>query len=112
MPRLKLVKFTNVNVLNLFIESNQGGAETTKVQKIALFGQTGDLDKFNVAGESRENQSCLERKGAKRTSVYRIAWCMSRQERGRLYFFSGPALPSDAIGTQQRQCSSRRDKED
>ena len=29
----------------------QGGEETTKVQKIALFGQTGELDKFNVAGE-------------------------------------------------------------
>ena len=51
--RLKLVKFTNVTVLNIFIESNQGGEETTKVQKIALFGQTGDLDKFNVAGEPR-----------------------------------------------------------
>mmetsp|Transcript_19205 Transcript_19205/g.41470 ORF Transcript_19205/g.41470 Transcript_19205/m.41470 type:complete len:173 (-) Transcript_19205:236-754(-) len=47
--QLKLVKFSNVTYLNIFIESNQEGTETTKVQKIALFGVTGELDKFNVA---------------------------------------------------------------
>lgn len=46
---LKFVKFQNVNTLSIFIESNQAGEEVTKVQKIALFGQTGELDKFNVA---------------------------------------------------------------
>lgn len=56
-PRLKFVKFQNVTMLSIFIESNQGGEETTKVQKIALLGQTGDMDKFNVAGKSAILQS-------------------------------------------------------
>ncbi|GLI62682.1 hypothetical protein VaNZ11_005358 [Volvox africanus] len=44
---LKLVKFNNVDVLSIFIEDNQGGEETTKLCKIALFGTTGEV--FNVA---------------------------------------------------------------
>ncbi|KAG1676058.1 hypothetical protein FOA52_014923 [Chlamydomonas sp. UWO 241] len=46
---LKFVKFQSVTQLSVFIESNQGGEETTKVTKIALMGQTGEGDKFNVA---------------------------------------------------------------
>ncbi|EFN56865.1 hypothetical protein CHLNCDRAFT_144492 [Chlorella variabilis] len=36
-----------VNVLTVFIESNQGDEETTIVQKVAVFGSGGDT--FNVA---------------------------------------------------------------
>lgn len=49
--RLKFVKFQSVVNLSIFVASNQGNEETTKVQKIAIFGQTGELDKFNVAGK-------------------------------------------------------------
>ncbi|KAL4420910.1 hypothetical protein ABPG77_001251 [Micractinium sp. CCAP 211/92] len=45
--QLKLVKFTKVNVLTIFIESNQGDEDTTIVQKLAIFGSGGD--KFDVA---------------------------------------------------------------
>ncbi|PSC75971.1 PITH domain-containing protein [Micractinium conductrix] len=45
--QLKLVKFTKVNCLTIFIESNQGDEDTTIVQKLALFGSSGDS--FNVA---------------------------------------------------------------
>lgn len=34
----RLVKFNRVNVLTIFIESNQGDEDTTVVQKLALFG--------------------------------------------------------------------------
>lgn len=44
---LKLVKFQGVNILSIFIEDNQGDTESTKVQKIALFGSGGEV--FNVA---------------------------------------------------------------
>jgi hypothetical protein len=46
---LKFVKFQSVTQLSIFIENNQGGEEITKVSKIALFGSSGDADKFNVA---------------------------------------------------------------
>ena len=46
-PERRLVKFQRVNCLTLFIESNQGDADTTIVQKIALLGSAGDS--FNVA---------------------------------------------------------------
>ncbi|KAI7836452.1 hypothetical protein COHA_009669 [Chlorella ohadii] len=45
--QLKLVKFTKVNVLTIFVESNQGDEGTTIIQKLAVFGSTGDS--FNVA---------------------------------------------------------------
>jgi hypothetical protein len=57
--RLKFVKFQNVTQLSVFIESNQGGEETTKVTKVTLMGQTGDGDKFNVAGECCWVAACL-----------------------------------------------------
>ena len=44
---LKLVKFSNVTVLSVFVESNQGGCDTTVVSKVALAGSAGDT--FNVA---------------------------------------------------------------
>ncbi|KAI3426924.1 hypothetical protein D9Q98_006868 [Chlorella vulgaris] len=45
--QLKLVKFSKVNVLTLFVESNQGDEDTTVIQKLAVFGSGGDT--FNVA---------------------------------------------------------------
>ncbi|GAB4818609.1 hypothetical protein N2152v2_005655 [Parachlorella kessleri] len=45
--QLKVVKFNNVNVLTVFVESNQEDEDTTVVQKIALFGSAGDS--FNMA---------------------------------------------------------------
>ncbi|KAL4854274.1 PITH domain-containing protein [Chlorella vulgaris] len=45
--QLKLVKFSKVNVLTLFVESNQGDEDTTIIQKLAVFGSGGDT--FNVA---------------------------------------------------------------
>lgn len=39
---LKVVKFQRVTHLGIFIESNQDGADTTKVLKVALFGSAGD----------------------------------------------------------------------
>lgn len=44
---LKYVKFQNVTVLSFFVESNQGGSETTKLFKLAFFGSTGET--MNVA---------------------------------------------------------------
>ncbi|GFR46748.1 hypothetical protein Agub_g8373 [Astrephomene gubernaculifera] len=44
---LKLVKFTNVEVLSVFIESNQGDEEVTQLTKLALLGAAGEV--FNVA---------------------------------------------------------------
>jgi hypothetical protein len=49
---LKYVKFQRVTALSIFVENNQGGDDVTRIQKIAIFGQTGDLDKFNVAGKT------------------------------------------------------------
>ncbi|KAL8528045.1 hypothetical protein ACS0TY_005747 [Phlomoides rotata] len=37
---VKYVKFQNVRSLTIFIEDNQSGSETTKVQKIAFYGTT------------------------------------------------------------------------
>ncbi|CAA6658516.1 unnamed protein product [Spirodela intermedia] len=37
---LKYVKFQNVRSLTIFVEDNQGSAETSKVQKIILYGTT------------------------------------------------------------------------
>ncbi|KAK9806283.1 hypothetical protein WJX72_008448 [[Myrmecia] bisecta] len=44
---LKFVKFQRVNVLTVFIEDNQGDEDTTRVQKIALFGQGGETMNVN-----------------------------------------------------------------
>lgn len=44
---LKLVKFQKVNVLTIFVGSNQGGEETTIIQRISLTGTSGET--FNVA---------------------------------------------------------------
>ena len=43
----RLVKFQKVNVLTIFVGSNQGDEETTIIQRIALTGTSGDT--FNVA---------------------------------------------------------------
>ncbi|KAG2487672.1 hypothetical protein HYH03_013673 [Edaphochlamys debaryana] len=51
---LKLVKFNAVEVLSVFIESNHGGEETTKLCKIALFGSTGEV--FNVAEIKKQGE--------------------------------------------------------
>jgi hypothetical protein len=46
---LRMVKFNAVNLLTVFIESNQGGEETTRVSKLVLVGTTDESMKFNVA---------------------------------------------------------------
>ena len=38
----RLVKFQRVNVLTIFIESNQGDADSTVVQKLAVYGSSGE----------------------------------------------------------------------
>ena len=45
--RGRFVKFQCVHALSVFIEDNQGGGETTRVQKIALLGQP--AEKMDVA---------------------------------------------------------------
>lgn len=45
---LRFVKFQGVISLSIFIESNQGSEEVTRVSKIQLIGSTGDGDKFDV----------------------------------------------------------------
>lgn len=39
---LRLVKFSRVNCLTIFVESNQGDEETTVVTKLVLLGSGGD----------------------------------------------------------------------
>lgn len=41
----RFVKFQNVNALTIFIESNQGGEDTTKVSKIQILGYSGEVMK-------------------------------------------------------------------
>ena len=45
--RGRFVKFQCVHALSVFIEDNQGGGETTRVQKVALLGQP--AEKMDVA---------------------------------------------------------------
>ena len=45
---LKFVKFQSVVSLSIFVESNQGDEEVTKISKVQLIGSTGDGDKFDV----------------------------------------------------------------
>mmetsp|Transcript_6395 Transcript_6395/g.17061 ORF Transcript_6395/g.17061 Transcript_6395/m.17061 type:complete len:168 (+) Transcript_6395:75-578(+) len=40
--QLKMVKFTFCTNITIFVEDNQTGTETTKVSKIALYGQSGE----------------------------------------------------------------------
>ncbi|KAK9848842.1 hypothetical protein WJX84_010986 [Apatococcus fuscideae] len=54
---LRFVKFQSVNTLSIFVESNQGDAETTIIQKIALqgsMGQTMNVSDIKKAGEEEE----------------------------------------------------------
>ena len=51
------MKFQGVNTLSIFIESNQGDADTTIIQKIALqgsMGQTMNVSDIKKAGEEEE----------------------------------------------------------
>lgn len=41
----RFVKFQNVNALTIFIESNQGDEDTTKVSKIQILGYSGEVMK-------------------------------------------------------------------
>lgn len=51
---LKLAKFGNVTQLSVFVESNQGDEETTKVTKIGLAGWAGEV--FNVAEIKKQEE--------------------------------------------------------
>jgi hypothetical protein len=44
---LRLAKFSSVSLLTVFVESNQGGGDVTKVSKVAVAGWAGEV--FNVA---------------------------------------------------------------
>jgi len=44
---LRFTKFQQLNTLSIFISSNQGDEDTTRIQKIAIFGQSGET--MNVA---------------------------------------------------------------
>ena len=55
--RRRFVKFQGVSKLSIFIEDNQGEAETTRVQKIALFGSAGetmDVKAIKKVGEEED----------------------------------------------------------
>ncbi len=41
------MKFQSVNILSIFIEDNQEEEETTQVQKIVLYGSTGETMNVN-----------------------------------------------------------------
>ena len=43
----RLVKFTNVSKLSIFIEDNQEEEETTRIQKIVLYGSAGQTMNVN-----------------------------------------------------------------
>eukprot|EP00877_Chromochloris_zofingiensis_P015076 jgi/Chrzof1/9822/Cz04g17120.t1 len=45
--QLKFVKFQNVTMLSILVDSNQADTDTTKIQKIGLSGNAGEV--FNVA---------------------------------------------------------------
>lgn len=49
-----LLQFNSVTILSILIDSNQSDADTTKVFKIALAGQAGDV--FNVAEIKKQEE--------------------------------------------------------
>lgn len=51
---LKLVKFTNVLMLSVFIEGNQGGEDVTRLSKVVLYGSAGEV--FNVAAIKKQEE--------------------------------------------------------
>lgn len=57
LSQRRFVKFQSVNTLSVFVESNQGDAETTIIQKVALqgsMGQTMNVGDIKKAGEEEE----------------------------------------------------------
>lgn len=54
----RFVKFQSVSKLSVFIEDNQGEEETTRVQKIVLYGTSGETmnvrDIKKVGEENKE----------------------------------------------------------
>lgn len=54
---LRPVKFSRVNCLTIFVESNQGDADTTIIQKIAILGQTRErMDVASIKDVSKEQE--------------------------------------------------------
>jgi hypothetical protein len=51
---LKFVKFQNVTILSIFVESNMGDEDTTRICKIALTGQSGES--MNVAEIKKQDE--------------------------------------------------------
>lgn len=55
---LQVVKFSRVNCLTIFVESNQGDEETTVVQKLAVLGTAGDkMDVKEIKDVSKEGNA-------------------------------------------------------
>ena len=52
----RLVKFTNVSKLSIFIEDNQEEEETTRIQKIMLYGSAGQTMNVNEIKKVGEEQ--------------------------------------------------------
>ncbi|CAK0785733.1 hypothetical protein CVIRNUC_008944 [Coccomyxa viridis] len=53
---LKLVKFTNVTKLSIFVEDNQEEEEVTRIQKIVLYGSGGQTMNVNEIKKVGEEQ--------------------------------------------------------
>ena len=57
LPMLcRLVKFTNVNKLSIFVEDNQEEEEVTRIQKIVLYGSGGQTMNMNEIKKVGEEQ--------------------------------------------------------
>ena len=52
----RLVKFTNVNKLSIFVEDNQEEEEVTRIQKIVLYGSGGQTMNVNEIKKVGEEQ--------------------------------------------------------
>ena len=52
----RLVKFTNVSKLSIFIEDNQEEKEVTRIQKVVLYGSGGQTMNMNEIKKVGEEQ--------------------------------------------------------
>jgi hypothetical protein len=52
----RLVKFTNVSKLSIFVEDNQEEEEVTRIEKIVLYGSAGQTMNVNEIKKMGEEQ--------------------------------------------------------